>query len=271
VGQHQLGSDRYGTLLDADSSELERLRLLERSTDPITIAAFERIGVDRGWRCLEVGAGAGSMAGWLADRAGPASVVATDLDTQFLTGLAARGVRVLHHDITEDPPPGDAFDLIHIRHVLVHLPQRRLILAKLASWLAPGGWLVVEDAHISPELISLPAVRAARVGVTQLLADRVGSDFYTWAATLPLPLEDAGLTDAEVRATVAPVRGGTMSARLGQLGLERVSPQLIEAGILNAENIAEAHTAFADPRLLDHSHVLFCATARRPTSRRDQS
>jgi SAM-dependent methyltransferase len=262
---HQSVSDRYGTLLDADLSELERLRLLEQAADPITIAAFDRLGVGPGWRCLEVGAGAGSMAGWLADRAGPTSVVATDLDTQFLNGLADRGVRVLHHDITADPPPAEAFDLIHLRHVLVHLPQRRQVLARLASWLAPGGWLVVEDAHVSPELINSPAVRAARVGVIRLLADRVGSDFHTWASTLPLPLEDTGLTDAEVRATVVTVRGGTASARLGQLGLERLSPQLVEAGILSAEDIAEAHTAFADPRLLDHSHVLFCATARLPS------
>jgi len=257
-------SDRYGTVLDVDASELDRLRLLEQAADPITIATFERLGVGPGWRCLEVGAGAGSIAGWLADRAGPTSVVATDLDTRFLTGLSARGVRIVHHDVLTDPPPADAFDLIHIRHLLVHLPQRQHVLARLASWLAPGGWLVVEDAHISPDLINQPAVRAARAGVIRLLTDQVGSDFTTWASTLPLPLEHAGLTDAEVHATAVTVRGGTTSARLGQLGLERLSPQLIAAGILNAEDIAAAHTTFADPHLLDHSHVLFCAIARRP-------
>jgi SAM-dependent methyltransferase len=257
-------SNAYGQLLEAVPSERERLRMLERSADPTTIAAFERVGVGPGWRCLEVGAGAGSIAGWLADRAGPANVVATDLDTEFLAELAGRGVRVLRHNVATDPPPGDAFDLIHTRHLLVHLPQRHQILVRLASWLRPGGWLVVEDAHICPELINNPAVRAARVGAIRLLADRVGSDFSTWASGLPLPLEDAGLVDAEIRATIVPVRGGTMSARLGQLGLERIGPQLIEAGILGADDIAAAHAAFADPRFLDYSHALICATARRP-------
>jgi SAM-dependent methyltransferase len=255
----------YGALLDAVPSERERLRLLARSADPTTVAALERIGVAPGWRCLEVGAGAGTIAGWLADRAGPDAVVATDLNTEFLADLADRGVRVLRHDVTADPPLGDGFDLIHTRHLLVHLPQRREVVARFASWLRPGGWLVVEDAHISPELINHPAVRAARVGIVRLMTDRVGSDFATWASTLPLPLEDAGLVEASVQATIMPVRGGTMSARLGQLGLERITPQLIEAGILSAGEIAAANAAFADPRVLDYSHALICATARRLT------
>lgn len=262
LSQHQ--PDPYGTVLDVDASELDRLRLLERAADPGTVAAFERIGVAPGWRCLEVGAGAGSIAGWLADRAGAGSVVATDVDVRFLDDLAERGVRVLRHDVVADPAPGDAFDLIHLRHLLVHLPARRAVLDRLVSWLAPGGWLVVEDAHISPDLINRAAVRAARAGVVRLLSERVGSDFSTWASTLPLPLEEAGLTDAEVGATAMTVRGGTPSARLGQLGLERLSPQLVAAGILTAEDLASARTAFADPNLLDHSHVLFRAVARKP-------
>src|SRR5262245_22870788 len=62
--------------------EHERLRLLESHVDPLSVAAIEAVGLSRGARCLEIGAGAGSIARWLAERVGdPGLVVATDLDT----------------------------------------------------------------------------------------------------------------------------------------------------------------------------------------------
>jgi ubiquinone/menaquinone biosynthesis C-methylase UbiE len=48
--------------------------------------------VQPGWRCLEVGAGRGSMAVWLAQRVGPSGhVVATDVDVGFPTRFALLG------------------------------------------------------------------------------------------------------------------------------------------------------------------------------------
>ncbi|MCW2990230.1 MAG: hypothetical protein JWM73_824, partial [Solirubrobacterales bacterium] len=61
-----------------DEVERRRLELLQRHHDPDSIAALERTGVGPGWRCLDVGAGAGSISRWLLGR--EASVLATDLD-----------------------------------------------------------------------------------------------------------------------------------------------------------------------------------------------
>ena len=72
----------------------ERLRTLEALLDAGTIQHLERRGVRRGWRCLEVGAGGGSIAAWLAARVAPeGSVVATDLDTTVLRSAVASGCR----------------------------------------------------------------------------------------------------------------------------------------------------------------------------------
>ena len=49
-----------------------------------------------GWRCLEIGAGRGSMATWLAERVGPAGqVVATDIDTRYLERLDLPNLHVV--------------------------------------------------------------------------------------------------------------------------------------------------------------------------------
>src|SRR5215472_7060205 len=74
--------------------EYERLQLIEAAFDRFTVPQLDRLGVMLGWRCLEVGAGAGSIAAWLAQRAGPAHVVATELNTDFLAPLRELGVRV---------------------------------------------------------------------------------------------------------------------------------------------------------------------------------
>jgi ubiquinone/menaquinone biosynthesis C-methylase UbiE len=68
--------------------ERQRLASIERMLDPYTIQCLESFGVDASWRCLEVGAGGGSIAEWLCGKVGPhGRVVATDLQTKFLEAL----------------------------------------------------------------------------------------------------------------------------------------------------------------------------------------
>jgi hypothetical protein len=56
------GDAGYFKAETAADDELARLRLVEGYIDPQTFRCFDKIGVDEGWRCLEVGAGAGSVA-----------------------------------------------------------------------------------------------------------------------------------------------------------------------------------------------------------------
>ena len=59
-----------------DKKERERLAAIEAIADPFTIECLEKIGVGEGWRCLEIGAGGGSIAEWLCGRVGPSGRVA---------------------------------------------------------------------------------------------------------------------------------------------------------------------------------------------------
>ena len=51
--------------------ESDRLRLMSDLLDPSSEFHLLRIGVATGWRCLEIGAGNGSLSQWLAQRVGP--------------------------------------------------------------------------------------------------------------------------------------------------------------------------------------------------------
>lgn len=64
--------------------ERRRLALIERCYDPITTSRLTQLGVGAGWRCLDVGAGGGSIARWLRDQVGPdGEVVAIDRTPAF--------------------------------------------------------------------------------------------------------------------------------------------------------------------------------------------
>ena len=104
----------------------ERLAALAEALDPGTVRHLESIGVGRGWRCLEVGAGGGSIAAWLSERvAGDGAVVATDLDTTVLRELSRPNLEIRVHDVLEDDLPEGEFDLVHVRLLLGWLSEPR--------------------------------------------------------------------------------------------------------------------------------------------------
>src|SRR5947208_3890577 len=122
-----------------DQAERQRLAAIEAAANPLTIECLEKIGVGEGWRCLEVGAGAGSIAEWLCGRVGPnGKVVATDLQTKFLETIAAPNLEVRKHDITIDELEREAFDLVSSRKVLEHLPNPTAALRRMTEAVRPG-------------------------------------------------------------------------------------------------------------------------------------
>lgn len=256
--------ERYGeTLLSPDSSgELARLTAIERMSDDDTIRCLEKIQLGPGSRCLEIGAGAGSVASWLAGVVGPANVTATDVDTRFLAPLTHMGVTVVRHDITTDPAPDGKFDLIHIRHVLEHLPGRDELIRELASWLSDGGWLVVEAGFHISGIAGHPAHARQKAARAQLLAERIGTDL-AWGTTLPAPLVAAGLADIQLQGSLRPCRGATESSDFDRLTLLSMSDDLTGSGLLTQTEVHEALELYENPAFVDYSAGAVAAWGRR--------
>ena len=146
-----------------EAAEDERLDLLEQIYDPVS--SRRRALVQPGWRCLEVGAGRGSMAVWLAEQVGATGqVVATDVDTRYLSRLELPNLEVIEHNILEDPldvlRPG-SFDLVCSRLMLFHLKGRQeQAISQMAQCLRPGGWLLDEDADWGTAAPSIQRTRS---------------------------------------------------------------------------------------------------------------
>ena len=136
----------HGYTLDpAWHAERERLNSITSLYDPHTLGCCDRLGIGEGWRCLDVGAGTGSLAELLADRVGEdGRVLAVDVDVRFLEPLARPPLEVLRADVRSESLPG-GFDLVHARLVLEHLPERSSVLRAMVGAARPGGWVLVED------------------------------------------------------------------------------------------------------------------------------
>ncbi len=149
----------------------QRFIALPALYDPVTLRQFDACGMAAGWRCWEVGAGGPALVRRIAEHVGPAGhVLATDIDDSWAKEAASRNMEVRTHDVAQDAPPGELFDLVHARLVLVHIPERERALRNMIAALKPGGWLVIEDAD--PALQPLSCIDA--YGPEQELA--TGSD-----------------------------------------------------------------------------------------------
>jgi SAM-dependent methyltransferase len=239
--------------------------LAESLLDPVTIRQLVSIGVRPGQRCLEVGAGAGSMARWLTAQAGPGGkVVATDIDTRFLD--AGAGYEILVHDIVADPPLAAEFDLAHARLVLQHVPDKERALANLAGALVPGGWLLVEELDFTTSGAAGPlgARRFARVerAMHRFLA-ATGFD-PAFGRRLPGRFRAAGLVDVEGRGGLSVVQGGSPYAVWYAQSIEALRARLVAAGLVSEAEVARACGLLADPGFELVTPVLISARGRRP-------
>jgi SAM-dependent methyltransferase len=199
-----------------DQQEEQARRRFQRKAeiqDPATKSYLDRIGVAQGWRCLEVGGGGGSIAAWLCERVGArGGVVATDIEPRFLRLLDLANLEVLEHNVVTDDLPG-AFDLVHAREVLCHLPEREEVLAKLARAVRPGGWILIEDVDIStdqPDPESPGPERALYEKVTSAIFAFLGQRGLDlrFGARLPRLLERAGFEQICSEGRIHLFRGG---------------------------------------------------------------
>lgn len=236
------------------TEEQRRLGLIERCYDQATTARLARLGVSPGWKCLEVGAGNGSISRWMRDRVAPSGrVVALDLDTRFID--EEPGIEVRRGDILVDDVESDAYDLVFCRAVLHHVVGRQVdALRKMASALRPGGVLLAEEPWLGAVLASRTPAYARAWGA---LDDAMPAD-YGWAVTLPTALQEAGLVEIETCGEAVIVRGGTPEAELYRLTIEAV-----RARVPTDVDIDSGLKVLLDPSAFEPGVVWYSAWGRR--------
>jgi SAM-dependent methyltransferase len=269
------GGSETGYLLDNRSSQAHRrFASLGALYDSATFGHLDRLGVEAGWHCLEIGAGDGRVAAQLARRVGPTgAVLATDLDPRWLSDADLPAtVEVRRHDIVRDPLPEAAFDLIHERLVLIHLPERVDVLARLVRSLRPGGWLLAED--FDSELIgdgdadgpaddaeAAELLNRFRRGLRSLLRTR-GAELRLGRGLAHL-LTAAGLEQVGASGHL-PMLAGTAAREHHLANLTQVRAELSSRGLLSDSEIDRLHQALTNAHVSPAAPLLVSAWGRRP-------
>lgn len=227
--------------------EVERMRLIEQALDAYSIGLLQSTGVKPGWTCLEVGAGAGSIALWMGRVVGATGrVVAIDTNTSHIRHLTGPQYTLMQCDIVNASLECE-FDLVHCRYVLIHNRHPESLLKKCCSLLKPGGLLIVEE----PDFTSAKALntgndishRRVSNAICRMFEQRGLNPAYGLA--LPRQTAAEGLAIQSVEARLHLDRGGGPLARMMAASTKALRDKYIATGEASPEDvdmyIADAH------------------------------
>lgn len=140
-------------LLGISQTELERLRFQHSVWGPVTNKFFDRLGIRKGWKCLDVGAGPGFVAMDLRERVGEnGEVTVLEPSKYYLDWFEQEADRRGWNNITfllgtaEDTTvPSGYYDFIFARWVIGFVPEPEEFLLPLLKALRPGGIIALQD------------------------------------------------------------------------------------------------------------------------------
>ncbi len=132
------------------------------------------MGVAEGWTVADVGAGQGDVSVALAGVVGPnGRVYAIDADpaarNEVAHAAAARSQVVAITQVVEELRLPELVDLVYCRFLLMHVTNPALAVAKMASAVKPGGYLLAQEpitsaGRISAQAMSMPGAAHPDVG-----------------------------------------------------------------------------------------------------------
>jgi SAM-dependent methyltransferase len=244
--------------------ERQRLALMSSLLDPVHRSHIETLGIQPGWRCLEVACGNGSISEWLAGRVSPGGhVVATDLDLRYIANLQVPNLEVRQLNILEDPIEAGAYDLITARAILHHLHDPSLAVERIVSALKPGGVFLSIEPDMLPATVAEPQLtRGFWQGWLKWSAS-AGID-YSIGRKMPALLAGKGLEAVGAQGYREFFNGGSPWAVYWIDTIRELQQRLLQSGNITPPMLAEFNTMYADPRYWTSVITFIASWGRKP-------
>ena len=227
-------------------SESERLETMARAHDPDARAAIQDLNLPADARCLDLGAGRGTMAIWLAETLPGAKVVAGDLDTRGFRDHSLPNLEVRTLDARRDELGQGVYDLIHCRALLGFLPDRFELLGRLKTALKPGAALVLTEMDFG-RIAAGPSGFWASFWTAYLEFTRAQNWDLELGGRLPHLLHRQGYEPIQAK-HIAPILNlagdtpGAAEAKTWSITLATLAPKLIDGGFMTETQLREALT-----------------------------
>jgi len=234
-------------LLDGGDEDLKRLLEVSESLAEIARTALRRSGIGPGWNVIECGCGPVGALTVLAELVGePGRVTGVDLNPAAIQraqslasslGLANVRAVVADADDLDSAALGGPFDLAYTRLFLLHQRDAARTLARIATLVRPGGWIIAQEPLRDPTPRSSPEHDSLMPG-WHMMADLVtgfsGSDAA--ADDLPRRAAGSGLEVVRVDGSFAIGRPQRMFP-IYAASLDAMRERAIAAGLVTAAEI----------------------------------
>ncbi len=133
--------------LGGTSTERDRLLNQAEQYEPTANWLLDQIGVQPGWRAVDIGCGPIGILNLLSQRVGAnGAVIGLEREQRFVemarAEIAKRGlgnVTMVQGDALNTGLEKGSFDLVHERLVLINVSAREAFLTEMLSLLRPGG------------------------------------------------------------------------------------------------------------------------------------
>jgi SAM-dependent methyltransferase len=239
--------------------------------DPLTRQRLEQLGIRAGWRCLDVGAGRGSVAQWMAEQVAPSGrVVASDINPRFLTTLDHPCLDVRAHDVLESDFEQAHYDIVHCRALLGHLSSPELAIRRMAAAVRPGGWLFIEEADfgawgaVDPDYPGAAVFDRATRAVWDTL-HRLEVMDVRFGRRLSTLVDQLRWNDTDHDARLRVSHGGDKVGRFWAVTFSSMrSSPLLDAATVTPEELETALRLLVDPGFAFLGPIPFSAWCKRP-------
>ena len=221
----------------------ERLKLLSRVMHESASALLDRVGIEQGMVCLDVGSGSGDVTYELARRVGPGGrAVGADIDTTKIElaraeaqALDISNVEFCMMDVRECPGESE-FDVVHARFLLTHLSDPAGAVDTFYEYLKPGGVVAVQDIDFTGLFVYPESSAFRRYHELYCQAVRKRGGDPDIGPRLPLLLKDAGFEDVEVTA-LQPIGWRGEVKMINALTMENIADACLQEQLATREEI----------------------------------
>ena len=262
--------------IERRSGEIERLRMQGAAMAFDAGVMLDRIGVQPGWRCLDLGCGPGGITDLLSARVGATGrVIGLDADSAMLAaarqwaeaqGLA--NVEFVRGDAYRTGLSGDAFRLVHVRFLASTAGQVDDLLREAHRLTKPGGVLALQEPDIEP--LNCYPPHPAWQRLKNLLWDifgAVGGDVQL-AQRLYSLLRRRGLADVQYRPFLVGVTSRDAMADFLPQTIESLRGALLSKALVAEAELDAALAAcrrhLADPDTVSTTYLVAQAWGRKP-------
>jgi ubiquinone/menaquinone biosynthesis C-methylase UbiE len=226
----------------------KRLDLLARVMLPTTMQLFDRVGLIRGMKCMDVGCGGGHVTISMARVVGPEGrVIGTDTDADILA-LAREDVeaaKITNVEFQQQDACArllqDEFNVAYARFVLSHLGEPHICLAAMVQACAPGGIIVIEDTDFAGSFCYPTCAAYERYKeLYQELVQRRGGD-PNIGPKLPAMLRRAGIQGVELN-VIQPAHINGEGKLMAPITMSRTSDVLTAEGLATESEVQQILT-----------------------------